>query len=53
MKAVPGDLSAPDLGLAPEKMGLLENEIDAILHSAALTSHYGDWEVFRPPTWTA
>ncbi|MGM0759795.1 MAG: amino acid adenylation domain-containing protein [Thermodesulfobacteriota bacterium] len=42
-----GDLSRPDLGLDPQRLQTLEDEVDAIVHSAALTSHYGDWKTFE------
>ena len=42
-----GDLSQKDLGLSEQTHASLAAEVDAILHSAALTSHYGDWEVFE------
>ncbi|WP_419784269.1 amino acid adenylation domain-containing protein [Maridesulfovibrio sp.] len=42
-----GDLGREDFGLSDESFERLSGEVDAILHSAALTSHYGDWEVFE------
>lgn len=41
-----GDLAVPGFGMDKEVYDRLEAEVDAILHSAALTSHYGDWNVF-------
>lgn len=41
-----GNLDTPDLGLAQDVFTRLENQVDTILHSAALTSHYGDWDLF-------
>ncbi|WP_320007192.1 non-ribosomal peptide synthetase [Maridesulfovibrio sp.] len=42
-----GDLGRDDFGLSAQSFERLAGDVDAILHSAALTSHYGDWEVFE------
>jgi fengycin family lipopeptide synthetase D len=42
-----GDVSRPDLGLDPQRQTALQTDVDTILHSAALTSHYGDWKIFE------
>jgi fengycin family lipopeptide synthetase D len=42
-----GDLSLPGFDMEKTVYDGLEADVDTILHSAALTSHYGDWEVFR------
>ncbi len=47
LQVVSADLSRPDLGLDPQRLKTLETDVDAILHSAALTSHYGDWKTFE------
>ncbi len=44
---LPGDLAKPDLGLPQDVYDHAEATVDAILHSAALTSHYGDWSAFQ------
>ncbi len=41
-----GDLSIKGFGMEKVVYDRLEAGVDTILHSAALTSHYGDWEVF-------
>lgn len=41
-----GNLSAPRFGMEEAVYHKLEDDVDTILHSAALTSHYGDWDVF-------
>ena len=46
VEALAGDLSRPDLGLDSAVLARLEDRVDAVLHAAALTSHYGDWNVF-------
>ena len=47
LQVLSGDLSQASLGLQEGVGSQLEREVDAILHSAALTSHYGDWESFQ------
>ena len=47
VEVLAGDLSKGDFGLSQEALARLTAEVDAILHSAALTSHYGDWEIFE------
>lgn len=42
-----GDLAAKGFGLDRQACAALEREVDTILHSAALTSHYGDWKAFE------
>ena len=46
VEVMTGDLSAKAFGIDKAVYERLETEVDTILHSAALTSHYGDWEVF-------
>jgi len=46
VEVLTGDLARQDFGLAQVVYERLESEVDTILHSAALTSHYGDWDVF-------
>lgn len=41
-----GELAQPGFGMQPNTYARLAEEVDTILHSAALTSHYGDWETF-------
>lgn len=41
-----GDLAVPGFAMDKAVYDKLESEVDAILHSAALTSHYGDWDIF-------
>jgi thioester reductase-like protein len=41
-----GDLERPGFGMATSTYAGLENTVDTILNSAALTSHYGEWEAF-------
>lgn len=42
-----GDLSKPQLGLSQTLFQNLADTADTILHSAALTSHYGEWNLFE------
>ncbi|MBN2628713.1 MAG: amino acid adenylation domain-containing protein [Spirochaetales bacterium] len=42
-----GDITQGDLGLNREDYGCLEEKIDCIINSAALTKHYGNWEEFE------
>lgn len=46
LEVVAGDLARADLGLDSGLLKRLEQRVDTVLHSAALTSHYGDWEAF-------
>ncbi len=46
VRVLAGDLSRPDLGLESAVLAGLEDQVDAVLHAAALTSHYGDWSTF-------
>ncbi|MGL1930220.1 MAG: amino acid adenylation domain-containing protein [Desulfotalea sp.] len=41
-----GDLAKTEFQLDKKVYDKLEHSVDTILHSAALTSHYGDWDVF-------
>jgi amino acid adenylation domain-containing protein/thioester reductase-like protein len=41
-----GDLSVEGFAMDNTVYDRLEAEVDTILHSAALTSHYGDWDSF-------
>ncbi len=41
-----GNLAEEYLGMDKQRYQHLCHEIDAIVHSAALTSHYGDWQDF-------
>src|SRR5262249_42030345 len=43
---VVGDLSEPELGLEHGTFGALARTVDCIVHSAALTKHYGDYATF-------
>jgi thioester reductase-like protein len=46
IEVMTGDLAAAGFGMEKEIYDRLETEVDTILHSAALTSHYGDWDDF-------
>lgn len=46
LNVMTGDLSVAGFGMDEATYTTLEEEVDTILHSAALTSHYGDWQVF-------
>ena len=41
-----GDLEQKKLGMSSKNYSFLSEEIDSIIHSAALTRHYGDYESF-------
>lgn len=41
-----GNIEKKDLGVSKETYQLLVTQIDSILHSAALTKHYGEYETF-------
>lgn len=40
------DIEKKDLGISKETYGVLVNQIDSIIHSAALTKHYGEYDTF-------
>lgn len=40
------DLEKPNLGLNQEEYDVLVNSIDSIVHAAALTKHYGEYDKF-------
>ncbi len=44
---IEGDLAEPKLGFTTEDYAFLSANIDGILHSAAKTTHYGNWEEFE------
>ena len=46
--AVPGDLSQPRLGLAPEHFEMLAEKIDVIYHSGALVNWIASYEQLKP-----
>ncbi|WP_458778508.1 amino acid adenylation domain-containing protein [Desulforhopalus sp. 52FAK] len=46
IEVLTGDLSVPGFAMDKAVYDKLEAEVDTILHSAALTSHYGDWDTF-------
>ena len=46
VEVLTGDLSIQDFGMDEAVYDRLECDVDTILHSAALTSHYGEWNVF-------
>ena len=46
--AVPGDLSKPRLGLAPEHFEMLAEKIDVIYHSGALVNWIASYEQLKP-----
>ncbi|RUR20271.1 amino acid adenylation domain-containing protein [Legionella sp. km535] len=41
-----GDLEQKDLGISKETYQMLVTQIDSIIHSAALTKHYGEYDTF-------
>ncbi|KTD47576.1 non-ribosomal peptide synthetase [Legionella quateirensis] len=41
-----GDLEQKDLGISKETYQMLITQIDSIIHSAALTKHYGEYDTF-------
>ena len=43
---VSGDIEEPLLGLSDSKYNELKEQVDSIIHCAALTKHYGDYDVF-------
>jgi thioester reductase-like protein len=43
---VPGDLAQPQLGLDRGAFDALGRTVDCVLHTAALTKHYGDYSAF-------
>ena len=47
------DLSQPDLGLDPTVREGLVRTVDCVIHSAALTKHYGDYSTFVAANVTA
>ncbi len=47
------DLSQPDLGMDPSVRDGLARTIDCVIHSAALTKHYGDYSTFVAANVTA
>jgi len=47
LEIISGNLSANNLGLDFDTYQLLSTSVDTILNSAALTSHYGDWDDFK------
>jgi amino acid adenylation domain-containing protein/thioester reductase-like protein len=46
IEVMTGDLSTRGFAMDQAIYNRLENEVDTILHSAALTSHYGEWDSF-------
>jgi len=46
VEVMTGDLSIKGFGMDKAVYDKLVREVDTILHSAALTSHYGEWDVF-------
>ncbi|XPV77569.1 MAG: amino acid adenylation domain-containing protein [Desulfovibrio sp.] len=46
LDVIVGDLAVAGFDLDKSQYTKLEDEVDSILHSAALTSHYGDWNDF-------
>ncbi|HIQ38322.1 MAG TPA: amino acid adenylation domain-containing protein [Desulfocapsa sulfexigens] len=46
LEVMTGDLTVAGFGMEKKVYSRLEAEVDTILHSAALTSHYGEWDVF-------
>lgn len=47
LQVLVGDLGVEGFGMEQEVFQKLEVGVDTILHSAALTSHYGEWETFE------
>ena len=43
---IQADLEKVDLGLAPPTYQMLQAKIDSIIHNAALTKHYGEYDKF-------
>ena len=41
-----GDIEKRDLGISKEDYKMLVERIDSVIHSAALTKHYGDYDTF-------
>ncbi|STX38341.1 non-ribosomal peptide synthetase [Legionella feeleii] len=41
-----GDIEKKDLGVSKETYQTLVTQIDSIIHSAALTKHYGEYDIF-------
>ncbi|MDP3705669.1 MAG: amino acid adenylation domain-containing protein [Legionellaceae bacterium] len=41
-----GNIEKSDLGITREDYGMLVEQIDSVIHSAALTKHYGDYDTF-------
>ncbi|WP_028389548.1 non-ribosomal peptide synthetase [Legionella fairfieldensis] len=41
-----GDIEKKDLGVSKETYQTLASQIDSIIHSAALTKHYGEYDTF-------
>ena len=46
VEVLTGDLAVKGFAMEKAVYDRLEAEVDTILHSAALTSHYGNWDVF-------
>lgn len=53
IRVLSGDLAAGNLGLAPKEYQVLSQEIDGIMHSAAYTKHFGEYESFYQGNITA
>lgn len=47
IQVIKGNVSVLNFGLSEEEYSCLGNKIDAVIHSAALVSHYGDKELFH------
>jgi amino acid adenylation domain-containing protein/thioester reductase-like protein len=41
-----GDIEKKDLGISKGNYEILVSQVDSIIHSAALTKHYGDYDTF-------
>ncbi|MBI5804541.1 amino acid adenylation domain-containing protein, partial [candidate division TA06 bacterium] len=46
IRVLSGDLAAENLGLDPKEYQVLCQEIDCIIHSAAYTKHFGEYQAF-------
>lgn len=46
LNVLDGELSENNLGLEHQKYEMLKNKIDCIIHTAAITKHYGNYQIF-------
>ena len=53
LRVLAGDLAAPGLGLEPQDLERLAEEVDLIVHPGALVNHVLGYEQLFPPTWPA